>query len=125
MRRAEHRRTPTVFDVVHRAVEICDPDGHDEALAEFLRRFEDNDEPVSALGRDREREFFEVAGELEGDRPDSALTMAAAVATYLAYRRDEIDDDAYDILRLAARAEFGTHVPSDVVDWLAERGVTV
>jgi hypothetical protein len=120
-----HRTTPTVFEVVERAVEICDPAGHDPALAELLRRFEDRDEPVTALGRRRTREFFEVAWTIMGEQPDLALVMAAAVATYLAYRRDELDDDPRDILRLAARAEFGRHVPDDVVEWLAARGVRV
>jgi hypothetical protein len=51
MRPAEHRAVPTVFQIVHRAVEVCDPEGHEDALAEFLRRFEDRDEPAPALGR--------------------------------------------------------------------------
>jgi hypothetical protein len=108
---------------VHRAVEICDPEGHDPTLAEFLRRFEDRDEPVTALGPRRKREFFDVARSIMGTRRAPALVMAAAVATYLAYRRDELDDDPDDILRLAARAEFGRHIPQDVTDWLAARGV--
>jgi hypothetical protein len=58
-----------------------------------------------------------------GEDRDPALVMAAAVATYLAYRRDELEDEDDDILRLAARAEFGRHVPEDVEDWLAARGV--
>ncbi len=125
MRPARRRITPTVFDVVRRAVEICDPEGHDGALAAFLRRFEDRDEPATALGPRRTREFFEAADGLQGDLRDSGLIMAAALATYLAYRRDEIDDAPDDILRLAARAEFANHVPADVAAWLAERGVRV
>jgi predicted transcriptional regulator len=78
---------------------------------------------VTALGPRRTREFFDVARSIMGQRRDPALVMAAAVATYLAYRRDELDDDPGGILRLAARAEFGRHVPQDVVDWLAARGV--
>lgn len=125
MRQARRTSTPTVYDVVRRAVEICDPDGHSEPLADFLRRFEDRDEPVTALGDDREREFFEAAGALQdGLAPeDPALTMAAAVATYLAYRRDELDEDELDVLRLAARAEFGSDLPPAVADWLTAVGV--
>lgn len=125
MRPAEHRGTPTVSQLVHRAIEICDPEDHDVALAEFLRRFEDRDEPASALGPRRTHEFFELAEHIQGDQRDPALIMAAAVATYLCYRRDELDDDPDDILRLAARAEFANHVPHDVAAWLAERGVRV
>ena len=94
-------------------------------LAEFLLRFEDRDEPVTALGPRRTDEFFEVAGTIMGDERDPALIMAAAVATYLAYRRDEIEDDDDDVLRLAARAEFGHDVSEDVEAWLAARGVRV
>jgi hypothetical protein len=49
--------------------------------------------------------------------------MARAVITYLAHRRDEMDADAEDLLRLAARAEFGGNPPDAVARWLAERGV--
>lgn len=91
----------------------------------FCAAIEDRDEPVSALGSRRSREFFEAAYAIQVDPPDPALVMAAAVATYLAFRRDEIDDEPEDILRLAARAEFGKHVPADVANWLAERGVRV
>jgi hypothetical protein len=125
MRHARRASTPTVFEAVQRAVELCDPDGHSEALAQFLLRFEDRDEPVTALGAERDRAFFEAAGELQDGvaLPDPALTMAAAVATYVAYRRDELDDDDMDVLRLAARAEFNGDVPPDVADWLATVGI--
>ena len=125
MRHARRASTPTVFEAVQRAVELCDPDGHSEALAQFLLRFEDRDEPVTALGEERDRAFFEAAGELQDGvaLPDPALTMAAAVATYVAYRRDELDDDDMDVLRLAARAEFNGDVPPDVADWLATVGI--
>jgi hypothetical protein len=49
--------------------------------------------------------------------------MAAAVATYVAYRRDQLEDDEGDLLRLATRAEFGDDIPADVADWLAVAGV--
>ena len=125
MRPAKWTGTPTVFEVVRRAVEICDPDERSETLAEFERRYEDRDEPVTALGGARTREFFETEGELQDAvlPPDPALTMAAAVATYLAYRRDELEDADADVLRLTARAEFGKDVPAHVAEWLTTMGV--
>lgn len=62
--------------------------------------------------------------------------MTAAVATYLAYRRDEVDDERADLLVLAARAAlqgdaFGTtprgdgKPPEPVASWLAEQGLQV
>ena len=49
MRKAEaHSGTPSLAQVVHRAVEVCDPDGTSHAAADFSERFEDRDEPVTA-----------------------------------------------------------------------------
>jgi hypothetical protein len=123
MRPASHHTTPSIFEVVRRAVDIVDPEGVDEEIAEFLRIYEDRDEPVTALGQERSREFFEAADGLMGDVRVAPVIMAAAVATYLAFRRDAVDIDSGEILRLAARAEFGRHVPADVQQWLALRGV--
>ena len=49
----------------------------------------------------------------------------AAVATYLAFRRDEIADEDDDLLRLAARAEYGDDPPQEIVTWLQDAGVAV
>ncbi|MEA2129703.1 MAG: hypothetical protein QOJ85_2594 [Solirubrobacteraceae bacterium] len=125
MRHGSHETTPSVFEVVRRAVDIVDPEGVDDEVAEFLRIYEDRDEPVTALGTERTREFFEAADGLMGDVRVAPVIMAAAVSTYLAFRRDEVGDDPEDILRLAARAEFGRHTPQDVADWLGLRGVEV
>ena len=50
--------------------------------------------------------------------------MATAVATYLAFRRDQVDEDAEELLRLAARAEFNGNPPPAVANWLEEQGVS-
>jgi hypothetical protein len=123
VRHGSHQNTPTVAEVVRRAVEVCELEGDADGLGAFLLRFEDRDEPVTALGEGREREFFEQEGWVEGQDPDPSLVMAAAVATYLAFRRDEVTDDDDDLLRLAARAEFDGEPPPYVADWLALRGV--
>jgi hypothetical protein len=115
----------TLADVVHRAVQVCDPDG-DEGLADLLERFEDDDEPLSSTGATiAEQRIAEAVGALDPQGEEPAVTMAGAVATYLAYRRDELDDDPADILQLAARAEFDGSPPEAVRGWLAERGVEV
>jgi len=113
----------TVSQVVHRAVEVCDPAGTDGDLADLFIRFEDADEPVTVV-EDMEQRMAEAAGALdpEGDIP--SLQMAAAVATYLAFRRDQLDDDPEEILRLAARAEFNGNPPPAVANWLEEQGVS-
>jgi hypothetical protein len=124
MRHGSHAETPTVFEVVQRAVAVCDPDGDDELIADFLAAYEDRDEPVTALD-ERDRTFFETAERVAGVLPSAGVEMAAAVATYLAFRRDEISDDDDDLLRLAARAEYGDDPPDELRDWLRDAGVTV
>jgi hypothetical protein len=113
-----------VSDLVRRAVEICDPDDEDPALGDFERALEDDDRPVTAVPNLDEHLAIIVEG-IDPDIENPAVSTAVAVVLYLAYRRDEIDDDPEDILRLAARAEWKGHPPSAVVDWLAERGVDV
>jgi hypothetical protein len=124
MRHGSHAETPTVFEVVQRAVAVCDPDGDDELIADFLAAYEDRDEPVTALD-ERDRTFFETAERVAGVLPSAGVEMAAAVATYLAFRRDEISDDDDDLLRLAARAEYGDDPPAEIRDWLRDVGVAV
>jgi hypothetical protein len=113
----------TLAQLVHRAVEICDPDGVDEDLAELLRRFEDADEPASALVDGIEQRMAESVGVLDPQEEAPALQVASAVTVYLAHRRDEVDDDPEDILRLAVRAEFDGQPPANVANWLDEAGV--
>jgi hypothetical protein len=116
----------TLSEVVHRAVQVCDPDGG-EGLGDLLARFEDADAPLSSTDAGyAEEAIAEIAGILDPQREDAAVTMAAALATYLAYRRDELDDgDEPALLERAARAEFDGRPPENVRGWLAERGVGV
>jgi hypothetical protein len=113
----------TLAEAVHRAVVVVDPDGH-AGLEDLLVRFEDDDEPLdSTSAQIAEQRIAEEAGKLDPQAEDPAVQMAAAVATYLAYRRDELDEDPQRLLELAARAEFEAHPPAGVEDLLAERGV--
>lgn len=115
---------PTLSDVVHRAVTVCDPDGEDEGLAQLLARMQDDDEPVTAEA-DVESRLAEQQGAIDPQDEDPAVQMAVAVATYLAHRRTEMSRDPEEILRLAARAEFNGRPPADVSAWLAARGAEV
>lgn len=114
---------PTVFEVIRRAVDVCDPAGEQPETADLMLRFEDRDEPITALA-DPEADLAEAAALDEGMATPTEL-MVLAVATYLAHRRDELDDAPEDILRLTARAEWDGHPPPAVHDWLAEQGVSV
>ena len=108
--------------IVHRAVEVCDPSGTDTDLADLFLRFEDSDEPVTAID-DVEQRMAEAAGALDPQAEIPAIQMASAVATYLAFRRDQLDEDGEELLRHAARAEFNGNPPAAVANWLEEQGV--
>jgi len=109
--------------VVHRAVEVTDPSG-EFGVADLLQYVEDSDEPVTAHAN-IEQDLAELKGRVDPQDEDPAVMMAVAVATYLAFRRDEIDDDPEDILRLTVRAEFDGHPPDNLRAWLEARGVPV
>jgi hypothetical protein len=114
----------TLADVARRAVEICDPQDSDAVLGDYLVQFEDADEPITAIQNLEERVALAAEG-VDADASDPSIAVANAVILYLAYRRDEFDDDPDHVLRLAARAEWRGNPPEAVVDWLADRGVRV
>jgi hypothetical protein len=115
----------TLSEIVHRAVQVVDPDGG-EGLDDLLERFEDADEPVSsAVAESAAQRIAEGIGALDPQQEDGAVQMAGAVATYLAYRRDELEEEPGALLELAARAEFEGHPPEPVREWLADLGIQV
>ena len=115
----------TIAEVVHRAVQVVDPSGS-EGLDDLLARFEDADEPLSAVqAESAAQRIAEEAGALDPQAEDPAVQMAAAVATYLAFRRDEVDEEPGALLELAARAEFDGQPPEPVRGWLADQGIEV
>jgi len=114
----------TLFEVAKRAVQICDPDDSDAVLGDFLAQFEDSDEPITAIGNVDERIALASEG-VDFDVEDPAVQVAGAVILYLAHRRDQLDDEPEDVLRLAARAEYKGEPPEPIRDWLSDRGVAV
>jgi hypothetical protein len=113
----------TLSQIVHRAVEIVDPDGANEDLVEFHRRFEDFDEPASALTESIESRMAEATGVYDPQEESGPVQMVGAVVVYLTHRRDEVDREPEDILRMAARAEFHGSLPPVVAGWLDENGI--
>jgi hypothetical protein len=115
----------TLSEIVHRAVSVVDPDGG-EGLDDLLERFEDADEPLSSVNADSvAQRIAEGIGALDPQEEDGAVQMAGAVATYLAYRRDELEVEPGALLELAARAEFDGRPPEVVRAWLADVGIEV
>jgi hypothetical protein len=115
---------PTLAEVVQRAAEVVDPEGANDGAAELLRRLEDADEPVTAVA-DVDERLAETAGALDPQQEDPVVQMVAATATYLAFRRDEFDEDPLVLLRLAARAEYDGKPPEPMASWLRDAGVEV
>jgi hypothetical protein len=118
------RRTPTVAELVRRAVEICDPEDREVALGRFERQLEDDDEPVTAVENLEERLALADEG-ADYEIDDPAVSVATAVVLYLAEKRGRADelDDPHALLRLAARRQWHRDPPASVADWLAARGV--
>jgi hypothetical protein len=125
MRRADHPDRPvTLFEIVKRAVDIVDPDDDDPDMGQLEEVFEDADEPVTGIENLEERVALAIEG-IDNEVESPAVSVAAATILYLAHRRDELDDDPDDVLRLAARAEWKGDPPGSVRNWLADRGVSV
>jgi hypothetical protein len=113
----------TVSEVVQRAVETCES-ATSESLDELLAKFEDDDRPITAV-EDVEEMLNMALGPPEFDDLDADVSMARAVILYLAHRRDELDGNRVELLRLAARAEFDGQPPEHVQAWLREQGVSL
>ena len=113
----------TLAQLVHRAAEITDPDGADADVTELMQRFEDADWPVSGILESIQQRMAEAAGTLDPQEDSPGLQMAAAVAVYLAHRRDEMQEDPVHVLRMTARAEFDGHPPANVANWLQGAGI--
>lgn len=112
----------TLSEIARRATEVVDPNGADDDVVRIYTQLEDDDRPITAVQNLEERlATAEEGADIEGDNPAVAVTIAAIL--YLAHRRDELDDDADDLLRLVARSEWNGQPPAAVQNWLEERGV--
>jgi hypothetical protein len=113
----------TLAQLVHRAAEITDPEGADDDVVALSQRFEDADWPVSGIVESIEQRMAEAAGTLDPQEESPGLQVAAAVAVYLAHRRDELEEDPDHVLRMTARAEFEGSPPAHVAEWLETAGI--
>ena len=112
----------TVFEVVKRACDIVDPDDADPVIGDFERAFEDDDEPIRAVD-DVEERISDVLADLDPATNNGALSVAAAIVVYLRFRRDELDAQPDELVRLAARSEWHGDPPEPVTEWLADNGI--
>jgi hypothetical protein len=118
------RPTPTVAELVRRAVEVCDPEDREQALGRFEEQLEDDDEPITAVENLEERLALAAEG-ADYEIDDPAVSVATAVVLYLAAKRSSGDGirDPRELIRLAARGQWHRDPPTAVVDWLGARGV--
>jgi hypothetical protein len=113
------RRTPTVSEIVRKAVEIADPEDVDDALGRLERQFEDDDQPVTTVDNLEERLAIALEGaDYEAENP--AVSVASAVILYLAAHPGELEAGAPDdVVRRAVKAQWRGQVPDDVERWIA------
>lgn len=112
------RRTPTVSDVVRRAVEICDPDDDDPALGRLEEQLEDDDEPVTAVENIEERLALALEG-TDYDVENPAVAVAGAIVLHLAAHPSDMESgDDEGILERAVRAQWRGDTPEYVQEWL-------
>jgi CheY-like chemotaxis protein len=118
------RHTPTVAELVRRAVEACDPEDNEQNLGHFEEQLEDDDEPVTAVENLEERLALAAEG-ADYEIEDPAVSVATAVVLYLAAKRSRGDGsrDPQELMRLAVRAQWHRDPPEAVVEWLADRSV--
>jgi hypothetical protein len=114
----------TLSEIARRATEVVDPAGADDDVLHLYTQLEDDDRPITTV-QDLEGRLALATDGLEEDAENPLLEMAVATILYLAHRRDELNDDPDDILRLTARAEWDGKPPSYVADWLAMRGIDI
>lgn len=114
----------TLSQVVRRVSDIVDPDNDDPIVGDFERVFEDADMPVAGLDDVQTRVATALSG-LDPAIANGSLSVAGALTVYLSFRRDELDADPEQLIRLAVRAEWEGRPPEPVADWLAARGIPV
>ena len=114
----------TLSEIARRATEIVDPHGTEDDVIHLFTQLEDDDRPITTV-QDLEGRLALATDGLAAGMESPAVDMAVATILYLAHRRDQLEDDAEDLLRLTARAEWNGQPPPAVQNWLDERGVEV
>ena len=77
---------------------VVDPEGI-AGLEDLLEPFEDDDEPLGSHGAEiATQRIAEEAAALDPEGGDPGVQLAAAVATYLVFRRDELDEEPRALL---------------------------
>jgi hypothetical protein len=113
------RHTPTVAEVVTRAVDLVDPDDVDEVLGHLQRQLEDDIEPITAVDNLEERLALALEG-VDYDIENPAVSVASAIVLYLAAHPRELDaaHPTGGVLTRAVNEQWHGRPPADVQRWL-------
>jgi hypothetical protein len=106
----------TVSQVVREAAGMVDPEDSSALVGDFERWFEDDDDLVSAVPN-LERRLAGAIDEIDPDGTDPALTVAAAVVSYLATLPRHAPRDPDRVIEQALRLQFGDDVPDSLSAW--------
>jgi hypothetical protein len=115
-----HGGVVTVAEVVREAAGVVDPDDQDALVGDFERWFEDDDDPVEAVP-DLDRRISGALDELDPEDDHPGMSVAAAVAIYLATRPRHEPRDRDTVIRQAIRLSYGNDVPAAVAGWAGMR----
>ncbi len=124
MPESDHHRTPTVSEAVRDAAAIVDPGDGDDAIMALYEIYEDDDRPVTAV-EDLAGTLVATAEGIDPEGDDGAVLATAAVAAWIGLNpRDRNEDHKADhVLREGVRMAFHKHVPPQLAEYLAGRGV--
>jgi hypothetical protein len=115
-----HQGVVTVAEVVREAAGIVDPTDQDALVGDLERWFEDDDDPVEAVP-DLDRRIAGALDELDPDDDHPGMSVAAAVAIYLATRPRHEPRDRDAVIQQAIRLAYGNDVPAGVAGWAGLR----
>lgn len=110
----------TVAEVVRDAAGIVDPADQDALVGDFERWFEDDDDPVQAVP-ELDRRIAAALDELDPEDDHPGLSVAAAVAIYLATRPRHEPRERDAVIHQAIRLAYGNDVPAAVAGWAGLR----
>jgi hypothetical protein len=112
-----HIRPPTLSEVVRKAAGIVDPEDESALVGDFERWFEDDDEPATTIPN-LDRRLAGAVDALDPDGAEPALTVAAAVVSYLATQPRHAPREPDRIVEQALRLTFGNDLPETLLPWI-------
>jgi hypothetical protein len=111
----------TVDDAVRAGARVADPEEQSEGVTALIESFEGDDRPATAAD-DLHGELETTVGEIDPDGFDPQVAIAAASASWLATKPDDVEDP-HRAIREGVRSFYGDRVPESVAGWLSDGGL--